>query len=147
MAVQDADARVEVCDCPPRQYETCPVCRSVTAVTPSAEVDRLRWLRRRLWQRLGRPDAGGLDIELVEAVADLVAERDRLRSEKTLLLQQVRAIDLDRRSERDRALRAAGERDVHRDARDALARVLDEVRGIARTIDRTVTVAIGDRSQ
>ena len=36
MAVQDADIRTEVCDCPPRQYETCPVCRSVTAVSPSA---------------------------------------------------------------------------------------------------------------
>src|SRR5690606_38429857 len=64
----------EVCDCPPRQYETCPVCRSVTAVTPSAEVDRLRTelrdLRVALREAVGWDDGVGTDIELVDAVND-----------------------------------------------------------------------------
>ena len=72
--VQDADVRTEVCDCPPRQYETCPVCRSVTAVAPSAEVDRLRTelrvLRVALREAVGWDDGVGTDIELVDAVND-----------------------------------------------------------------------------
>jgi hypothetical protein len=41
------------------------------------ELDRLRGLRHRIWILLGREDGTGLDIELLDAVADAVSAAHR----------------------------------------------------------------------
>jgi len=94
MAVQDADIRTEVCDCPPRQYETCDICKSVTSVTPSPEVERLRTelrvLRMALRETVGWDDGVGTDIELVDAVNDWRTSALLLADAMTELGEEVR---------------------------------------------------------
>lgn len=57
-------------------------------VALTREVERLRDLRRQLWQTFGRPDGAGMDVELVEAAhdwrrssLDRGTELERLRAE------------------------------------------------------------------